>query len=140
VDFVLDASIAVRWIQPTNKDIDQKYAESVLIALDNNLAIVPELWQIEITSALLAAEKRDEITQTESDSFTSRLKTLNIFNDGLTAKQVFNSTIHIARQYSLSSYDASYLEIAIRDGIAIATLDKDLRKAAKKANVEIYLN
>jgi predicted nucleic acid-binding protein len=45
----------------------------------------------------------------------------------------------LARIYKLSSYDAAYLELAIREDLPLATLDRDLRKAAKKAEVEIYL-
>ncbi|MFV2061687.1 MAG: type II toxin-antitoxin system VapC family toxin [Gammaproteobacteria bacterium] len=136
----MDNSVSMRWLLASNKESDQSYAQAVLIALDNTIALVPDIWRLEVSSVLLASERQNIITQTESDAFTSKLKTLNIFTDGLTDKQAFNSTIHIAREFNLSSYDASYLEIAIRDGLAIATLDGDLRKAAEKANVEIYLN
>jgi predicted nucleic acid-binding protein len=58
--------------------------------------------------------------------------------DGGSVDHAFSSTLNLARRYKLSSYDASYLELALRQGVALATLDTDLRKAAKKAGVEIF--
>ncbi|WP_369127386.1 type II toxin-antitoxin system VapC family toxin [Bowmanella dokdonensis] len=59
--------------------------------------------------------------------------------DPQTASQVFNRTLALSRAYKLSSYDAAYLELAIRKGLPLATLDKNLPKAAKKADIAVYL-
>lgn len=138
-NFVLDNSIAMRWLLASNKKADQNYSEQVLLSLKENQAYVPNLWHLEAANVLLTAEKRDELTTGEIETFLLQLEALPIITDPSTHSQVFNHTIHIAQCYKLSSYDAAYLELAIREGLPIATLDKNLKKAAQKASVEIYL-
>ena len=74
-----------------------------------------------------------------SEGFISQLEGLPINVDPLTANQSFTHILSLSRAYNLSSYDASYLELAIRESIPLASLDKNLLKAAKKAGVSIYL-
>ena len=138
-DFVLDNSVSMRWLLESPKVADQKYAEIVLKSLAEAGAIVPNLWHLEASNVLLGAEKRTEINHGDSEGFIIQLENLPIHVDPLTAHQTFSRIINIARTYKLSSYDASYLELAMREGVPLATLDNDLRKAAKKAQVEIYL-
>lgn len=138
-DFVLDNSVAMRWLLSSAKASDQKYAKNVLITLSDVDAIVPNLWHLEVSNVLLGAEKRSDIKQGDSEGFIIQLENLPIHVDPLTAHQSFSRVISIARAYKLTSYDASYLELAIRDGLPLATLDSDLRKAARKASVDIYL-
>ena len=137
-DFVLDNSVAMRWLLASNKIDDQIYAEDVLKSLSNKDALVPNLWHLEATNVLLGAEKRDETSVGEIEGFISQLENLPIHVDHLTVHQAFNRTLALARAYKLSSYDAAYLELAIREGIPIATLDKDIIKAANKSGVRIY--
>jgi len=137
--FVLDNSVAMRWLLETPKVSDQKYAENVLKALSEHDAVVPNLWHLEAGSVVLGAEKRGEITVGESERFITQLENLPIHVDAMTAHQAFSRTLNLARTYKLSSYDASYLELAVREGLPIATLDKSLRKAAKKADVDLFL-
>jgi len=87
----------------------------------------------------LAAEKRLDANPGEIESFISQLENLPIHADPLTSHQSFSRTFALARIYRLSSYDAAYLELAIREGLPLATLDKNLIKAAKKTDVAIYL-
>lgn len=138
-DFVLDNSVAMRWLLASQKTSDQKYAEKVLISLTNADALVPNLWHLEATNVLLGAEKRLETNSSEIEGFISQLENLPLHVDSLTSHQAFSRTLALARAYKLSSYDAAYLELAIREGLPIATLDKLLKKAAKKAGVHIYL-
>lgn len=58
----------------------------------------------------------------------------------MTAHKAFSRTLARARAYNLSTYDASYLELALREGLPLATLDKDLKKAAIKAHIEIFIS
>ena len=138
-DFVLDNSVAMRWLLASEKTSDQKYAEKVLTSLTNADAHVPNLWHLEATNVLLGAEKRLETNSSEIEGFISQLENLPLHVDSLTSHQAFSRTLALARAYKLSSYDAAYLELAIREGLPIATLDKLLIKAAKKAGVHIYL-
>jgi len=137
--FVLDNSVAMRWILESDKRSDQEYAESVLKSLSNTEAYVPNLWHLEASNVLLSAEKRSEISLGEIEGFISQLENLPVQVDPLTAQQSFNRTLALGRAYNLSSYDAAYLELAIREGVALATLDKNLIKATKKSGVNIYL-
>ena len=137
--FVLDNSVAMRWLLASDKVSDQRYAESVLISLANAEALVPNLWHLEAANVLLGASNRGDIEISDLERFTVQLENLPITVDTLTANQVFGHTISLARAYRLSSYDAAYMELSLREGLPLATLDKDLRKAAKRANIGIYL-
>lgn len=137
--FVLDNSVSMRWLLESEKKSDQKYAESVLKSMIDVGSLVPNLWHLEAANVLLGAEKRSEIDAGEIERFISQLENLPIYVDPLTSHQSFSRIMALSRIYKLSSYDAAYLELAIREGLPLATLDKDLRKAGIKANVEIYL-
>jgi len=137
--FVLDNSVSMRWLLESAKAADQRYAEAVLQSLAEADALVPNLWHLEATNVLLGAEKRCEVEGGEIERFISQLENLPLHVDPLTSHQSFNRTMALSRIYKLSSYDAAYLELAIREGIPLATLDKGLGRAAKKADVELYL-
>ena len=137
--FVLDNSVAMRWLLASNKVSDQRYAESVLKSLVNAEALVPNLWHLEAANVLLGATNRKDIEISEVERFTVQLENLPITVDTLTANQVFGHTISLAKAYRLSSYDAAYLELALREGLPLATLDKDLLKAARRSDIKIYL-
>ena len=138
-NFVLDNSVAMRWHLESEKSTDQKYAENVLISLGEADALVPNLWHLEATNVLVGAEKRGDTSTGEVERFISQLENLPIHVDPMTANQAFSRILSLTRAYKLSSYDAAYLELAIREGLPLATLDKDLLKAAKKADVAVYL-
>lgn len=137
--FVLDNSVSMRWLLESEKKSDQKYSESVLTSLSETDAIVPNLWHLEAANVLMSAERRLEITVAEVERFISQLENLPIHVDPLTSHQSFGRTLTLSRAYNLSSYDSAYLELALREGLPLATLDKNLIKAAKKADVTIYL-
>jgi predicted nucleic acid-binding protein len=129
----------MRWLLESNKQSDQHYAEKVLLSFRSSEAHVPDLWHLEAVNVLLGAEKRGEIIAAELEGFISQLESLPIIVDTSTSNQAFSRTLALAKAYKLSSYDAAYLELAIRKGLPLATLDKDLIKAAKNAEVKIYL-
>ena len=137
--FILDNSVAMRWLLASNKASDQRYAESVLRSLANAEAIVPNLWHLEAANVLLSTASRKDIEASEVARFTVQLENLPISVDTLTANQVFGHTIPLGRAYRLSSYDAAYLELALRESLPLATLDKNLLRAAGRSDVEIYL-
>lgn len=138
-DFVLDNSVSMRWLLESGKAADQRYAEAILKSLADADALVPNLWHLEATNVLLGAEKRHEVDAGEIEGFIAQLENLPLHVDSLTSHQAFSRIMALSRIYKLSSYDAAYLELAIREGLPLATLDKDLRKSAKKAGVDLYL-
>ena len=87
---------------------------------------------------LLSAEKAQQIQSIESERFIEQLTALPIRADARLATQAFNRTIAIARTCNLASYDAAYLELSIRTGLPISTLERQLRKAAARLDIPIY--
>ncbi len=138
-NFVLDNSVAMRWFMPSNKAQDQNYSINVLTSLSNASALVPNLWHLEAVSAMLGSERRKEITVGQIESYLTKLDKLPIFVDSQTAHNAYGRTLSLARAFNLSSYDACYLELAIRESVPLATLDKKLKKAALQSDVETYL-
>lgn len=136
---VLDNSVAMHWLLASLKESDQAYAEAVLQSLVATEALVPHLWHLEATNVLIGAEKRGDLKTGEVERFITQLEALPIQIDPLTSHQAFSRTLSLSRAYNLSSYDAAYLELAIREGLPLATLDRGVRKAAQRADVLLYL-
>jgi len=136
--FVLDTSICMRWLLPSAKISDQSFAEKVLVSLNQNTAIVPNLWHLEVSNVLLSAVRRADIDQDLAAAFMQKLKLLPISADANTCRYAFNDVHMLANKYHLSSYDAAYLALATRHNIPLATLDKDLAKACRKDGGELY--
>lgn len=128
----------MRWLTPSQKQEDQDYAILVLHTFTDNDAVVPNLWHLEVANVLLGAEKRGNIETSASEAFVSCLESLPINTDSETTTKALNRTVNLARSYKLSSYNAAYLELAIRTSLPLATLDTDLRKAAIKAKAKLY--
>ena len=100
--------------------------------------LVPSIWPIEIANAVLVGERAKRLRQPEIQRFTALLEALSASQDTLTVGEHIANVLPLARQYSLSAYDATYLELAIRHEAPLATLDAKLRKAAQKAGVSIF--
>jgi predicted nucleic acid-binding protein len=131
----IDASIALNWCFPDEHDT---YAYAVLDALENTSAMAPSLWAIELANAIAMGEKRKRLTRGEATRFLALVGSLPIHIDSQTAVRAFDHTLPLARTYVLTAYDAAYLELAMREGLVLATLDDQLRKAARKAGVKVF--
>ena len=138
--FVLDASVTMSWLLGDAKPADRTYAETVLDALGNPdcTARVPMTWALEISNVVARAEARGFVEEAQSEAFLEMLASVSIQPDEATFGRALTDTLHLARRYGLSSYDASYLELALRAGLPLATLDTDLSKAARKAGVKRF--
>jgi predicted nucleic acid-binding protein len=111
--------------------------EALLNRLTTDTALVPAWWFIEITNVLTIAERRGRITAKQSDAFIADLGKLGIERDDEAADRAFTHLLALCRTHRLTSYDAIYLDLAIRRSLPLATLDDDLRKAAKKLGVPV---
>jgi predicted nucleic acid-binding protein len=131
---VVDCSVTMPWLLKNDKT---GYAMKVLRALAAGPALAPRLWFLEVANVLLVFERKKRITQAESGQFTELLTQLPIEVDDSMYYRVFDRVIGLAREQMLSLYDAVYLELAMRKGAPLATLDKGLIKAAKAVGVEI---
>ena len=109
------------------------YAESVLQTLASGEAIVPILWRYEATAVLAKAQKGGIITEAKADAFLAVLQSLNITLDREGADRILTDVHRLAVTYRLTSYDAAYLELAIRKKLPLATLDTELISACKSA-------
>lgn len=137
MSFVLDNSVTMRWLLNDGRVQDTSYARGVLLALKNTDAVVPSLWALEVANVVTKMESKGVLTTAITQSFISALNQLNIVTDKTTSDHALGEVLDLARRYKLSAYDAAYLELAMRSGLALATLDTDLTKAAKKAGVPI---
>ncbi|MBI2435198.1 MAG: type II toxin-antitoxin system VapC family toxin [Candidatus Hydrogenedentes bacterium] len=133
--FVLDNSVVMTWCFKDERD---RYAASVLDSLENGEAIVPAIWPLEVGNVLLAAERRGRLFQTDSVRFLSMLSGLPILVEAEGAERMFREILALAREYQLTTYDASYLDLAMRLALPLATRDVALLKAAKKCRMRLY--
>jgi len=140
VTFVLDASVTLTWLLADAKEANRKYAGAVLDALKRpgTVAAVPVTWALEVGNVLARGEAKAVVTAAQSEAFLEMLGAVPIHADDATFAQALNNTLHLARRYRLSTYDASYLELALRAGLPLATFDEDLAKAAHKAGVKRF--
>jgi predicted nucleic acid-binding protein len=132
---VIDSSVAIAWCFPDEQDA---YSQSVLDALSSERAIVPDLWHLEVANTLLVGERRKRSTQANTVTWLGFLAALPITVDEETKAHVFGETLNLAREHSLSAYDAAYLELAMRRGLPLATLDDKLKTAAQTIGVSLY--
>lgn len=134
-DFVLDNSVTMSWCFPDEHD---SYAQDVLKALPGVAAAVPALWPLEVANILLVGERRGRISQADSATFIGLLEGLPIRIDDETSEHAMKAALNLARAQNLSVYDASYLELALRRGLPIATLDAKLKAAAAALGIGPY--
>lgn len=137
--FVLDTSVTMRWFFGDGKPSELAYAREVLEAMKSAAALVPITWGLEVSNVIAKVEAQGLITEARSEAFLEMLKGVDINSDTATFKQALSDTLQVARRYQLSAYDASYLELALRAGLPLATLDEDLQKAARKAGVKRFV-
>ena len=132
--FVIDNSIVMSWCF---KDEVNEYADTVLENLSEAVSVVPIIWPLEIVNVLLVAERRKRLRASDSVRFLSLLSQLPIHVEQAWPERSMRDLLDLGRASELSSYDASYLDLAMRQGLPIATLDRKLVEAAKKMDVPL---
>jgi predicted nucleic acid-binding protein len=139
VTFVLDASATLTWLLSDAKAKNRDYATALLEALKlGTVAAVPVTWALEIANVLARGEANGALSEAQSGAFLEMLSGAPIEVDTATFPQALTETLRLARRHRLSSYDASYLELALRNGLPLATLDESLSKAARAAGVKRF--
>ena len=133
--FVLDGSVTLVW---GFTDENDDYATAILDKMPEFQAYVPNIWPLEVANALLVGERRGRTTPADAAHFLAILGTFPIAVDDETVARAWVETMHLARTHNLSSYDASYLELAMRLGLPLATLDAKLKTAAKAVGVSLF--
>jgi len=131
--FVLDASVAVAWCFD---DESTPAAWALLDRLRTALGHVPVLWALEVGNILLGAERRRRITQARAVAFLGILGELDIRVDPDLPGRAFRDVLPLARERSLTTYDATYLELAMRLDLPLATKDAALARAATALRIK----
>jgi len=133
--FILDCSVAMTWLFEHEAS---PRTDKLLDALaGRDVAVVPQHWLLEVTNVLLAAEASRKKKPAESAEFLALLGKLAIEPDPETVHYAATATLALGRKHRITSYDAAYLELAMRRGLALATLDGSLRKAAIAEGVPV---
>ena len=132
--FVLDCSVAMAWCFEDESD---GYADAVLDRLAEGTAVVPALWPLDVTNVVLVAERRGRLKVADSSRFLELLSALPIEVDGETHRFATGPILSLGRAHGLASYDAAYLELAMREGIPLASRDPALVRAAESCGVAV---
>lgn len=138
MSFILDASVALLWLAPKTDPTGAPYAAAVLAKLKEGQALVPSLFALEISNVVVKLESKGWLSEADAQCFIAILGRLDMVTDQATEAHALGNTLNLARRYGLSAYDAAYLELALRSGLPMATLDADLAKAAMTAGVPIF--
>ena len=133
-NFVIDNSVVMTWCF---KDETSQYADAILDSLEIVTGFVPSIWPLEVGNVLLVAERNRRLSEADSTRFIFLLTELPIIVEQEPPERMIKEIFALARKHRLSSYDASYLDLAMRKGLPIATLDKNLIAAAKRSKVPI---
>ena len=134
MSLVLDSSVTLAWVY---SDETTAAVGQVFEMLNQGGAWVPGLWRLEVANILGMGVRRRRHDAGFRDSTLADLALLPIQVDAETDRQAWGATAHLASRRDLSLYDAAYLELALRRGLPLATLDKDLRGAARAENIQL---
>ena len=133
--FILDCSIAMTWCF---EDEATYRTEKLFDSLtQGGKGVVPSHWYLEVSNVLLTSMRHGRISQDRASQFLSLLGSLPITSDSDTGSNAFSRTHAIAQESGLSSYEAAYLELAIRIGLPIASNDRKLNAVAEIRNVVV---
>jgi len=133
--FVIDASVALAWCFEDETNV---FADRVLERLVGAAGLVPLIWPMEVGNALIGAERRGRLSQADSERFTELLRQLPIRIEAASPTRMFGELISLAREQNLSTYDAAYLDLAMRSGLPLVTPDEALHQAAIRCGVKEF--
>jgi predicted nucleic acid-binding protein len=134
VSLVLDSSATLAWIY---SDETTDPIRRLFDAVADDGAVVPALWRLEIANSLTVAVRRGRIDANFRRAVLSDLALLDITADDHTDVHAWGETLSVADRFQLTVYDAAYLELAQRRNLPLATLDRELRVAAKSLGLHL---
>ena len=132
--FVVDASVALAWCF---SDESSESADRALSRLEQDDALAPAIWPLEVANGLRTAERRGRLDLADVARVRELLLSLPVQIEGVLLDAALGEVMDVARRLELTTYDAAYLALAARHGIALATVDERLRRACEKAGVEL---
>lgn len=131
---VIDSSVTLAWLY---SDKRSEPIERVFAAIAETGGWVPAIWRLEVASGLQQGVRRRRIDSDYRDQALADLADLDIATDAETDTYAWNDTLHLADRFQLTLYDASYLELARRLKLPLATLDRELQVAARSIGVKL---
>ena len=134
--FVLDNSVVMAWGLREERTDE---AHRVMRMLGQAKALVPAVWPLEFADAMLVAERRKRLSEADAAWLRESILSLPISVEADTTAHVLSAVLALAREQSLSVYDASYLDLAMREGLPLATLDDRMGAAARACSVALLI-
>jgi predicted nucleic acid-binding protein len=135
---ILDASAALAWLIERKDPVEANLALEILSYLRNRDAVVPALWFPEVANGILVAERRVGVDAAKSASFLAIVDQVKITEDSTRSFALQGTVLDLARTYGLTAYDATYLELALRTKSPLATFDRQLAEAVRKAGGQVF--
>ncbi len=132
--FVIDASVTLAWCFEDESSVD---ADRVLARLEDEEALAPAHWPLEVANALRTAERRGRLDAAELPRLRALLTALPVEVAPVELTTATGGVLEAARTYDLTAYDAAYLDLAAIRGLPLATVDDRLRAACARAGVEV---
>jgi predicted nucleic acid-binding protein len=134
MSLILDCSTTLAWVYSDETTAPVRAAFDLV---SQSGAWVPALWRLEVANVLEISTRRGRHDADFRDATLADLAQLPIQVDGETDSQAWGDTLQLAERHQLTLYDAAYLELALRRNLPLATLDRDLRRAAGSAKVPL---
>jgi predicted nucleic acid-binding protein len=134
----MDASMALGWLYPRQDSAEATLADQVLDELDSEEFTVPAIWYGELANAIIRGERKGLITPSQTAAFVAELDLADIEIDADSPKLRQSVVLALARAHRLTAYDATYLELALRKRVPLATIDTQLSEAARPAGARVF--
>ena len=133
-EFVVDNSVFMSWLM---KEENYSKASEIVNLVRENRICVPSIWCYEIANSLYVSEKRKRLNISEINEFIEIIAVFPITVESNSFLKVTTDILRMSRQYGLTAYDASYVELAFRKSIPIASFDRDIIKVSRKMGLDI---
>jgi predicted nucleic acid-binding protein len=135
---VLDASATLAWFVQRSDRREAALADQILTHVEREEAVVPALWFTEVINGLLTAERLKQADASKTALFLSELAAMPIVEESTRPRFVQEDVLGLGRRYGLTAYDATYLELALRTRRSLATFDRQLADAMRKASGRVF--
>ncbi len=132
--FVIDCSVAVTWLF---EDEATPASDGLLDRLGEEAAAAPAIWPLELGNVLVMAERHGRLSAAKIAEFVALVQDLPVAIDEETPRRALDEVLALARSERLTTYDAAYLELAMRLGVPLATKDTALQRAAEKLGTPV---
>ena len=133
--FIVDASVGFAWVCQSQATPETDHLLNEVGA--GAVGIVPALWFLEMSNVLLMAQRRHRLTAGERKAAMEKLSALQLTVDDEGARHAFGKISELAEKYGLTIYDATYLELALRRSLPLASRDEALKNAAKQCGLKV---